>query len=364
MTNKKTVASRNGNGSSKSTRSADVLVKDIRSWWGKKYIVIKKTQVRSLYGFIVIAFAIGIFSAIIMAVNFNIQTKSKAVNTGTAVLSWNANNESDLAGYKIYYGTSPRTGTCPSGGYTSTVNAGKVTMYTISNLAEGQTYYFSIAAYNTAGKESCFSGEVSKAIPVAADTVAPTVSITAPSNNASISGTVNVTANASDNVGVAKVEFYADGSLKSTDTASPYAYSLDTTKLSNAMHQLTAKAYDAANNVGTSSSVSVTASNSVTCTSFVYSEWGPCQPDNTQTRTVISSSPTGCTGGSPVLTQSCQYSISDVTCTSFVYTKWSACLPDGTQTRTIKTSLPTGCTGGDPILTQTCTYHPNNGKKK
>ena len=39
------------------------------------------------------------------------------------------------------------------------------------------------------------------------------------------------------------------------------------------------------------------------CT-YTYSEWGPCQPNNTQTRTVISSSPAGC-AGTPVLSQSC-----------------------------------------------------------
>jgi len=42
-----------------------------------------------------------------------------------------------------------------------------------------------------------------------------------------------------------------------------------------------------------------------TCTFFTYSAWSVCQPDNTQTRTVISSSPAGCTGGNPILSQSC-----------------------------------------------------------
>jgi hypothetical protein len=41
------------------------------------------------------------------------------------------------------------------------------------------------------------------------------------------------------------------------------------------------------------------------CTSFTYSAWGTCQSNGQQTRTVIASSPNGCTGGSPVLTQSC-----------------------------------------------------------
>jgi hypothetical protein len=43
-----------------------------------------------------------------------------------------------------------------------------------------------------------------------------------------------------------------------------------------------------------------------TCTSFTYSAFGECQANGTQTRKVVSSSPAGCTGGSPVLSQSCK----------------------------------------------------------
>jgi beta-lactamase superfamily II metal-dependent hydrolase len=95
------------------------------------------------------------------------------------------------------------------------------------------------------------------------DTIAPTTSITAPANGATVSGTTAVNANASDNVGVTKVEFYLDGVLKSTDTTSPYSWSWDTTTATNGSHSLTSKAYDAALNVGTSSAVSVTVSNGV-----------------------------------------------------------------------------------------------------
>lgn len=97
----------------------------------------------------------------------------------------------------------------------------------------------------------------------AGDTTAPATSITAPSNGATVSATVSVTASASDNVGVTKVEFWLDGVLKSTDTSSPYAWSWDTTTATNAAHTLQSKAYDAANNIGSSSNVSVTVSNGV-----------------------------------------------------------------------------------------------------
>jgi hypothetical protein len=52
----------------------------------------------------------------------------------------------------------------------------------------------------------------------------------------------------------------------------------------------------------------------VTCTAFTYSAWGACQSNNTQTRTVATSSPAGCTGGSPVVSQSCIYVPPTPTC--------------------------------------------------
>jgi hypothetical protein len=90
---------------------------------------------------------------------------------GTATVSWNANTEPDLAGYKIYYGTSPRSGVCPPGGYSSVINVGNVRTYTFNNLVQGVTYYFSVTAYDTSNNESSCSAEVSKFI---ADTSAPT----------------------------------------------------------------------------------------------------------------------------------------------------------------------------------------------
>jgi hypothetical protein len=91
------------------------------------------------------------------------------------------------------------------------------------------------------------------------DTQAPATAITAPANGANgLAATVKVTANASDNVGVTKVEFWLDGALRSHDVSAPYAWSWDTTTATNGAHTLVTKAYDAANNVGTSTTVNVT----------------------------------------------------------------------------------------------------------
>jgi len=97
------------------------------------------------------------------------------------------------------------------------------------------------------------------------DTTAPTVNITTPANGGTVAGSVNVAANAADNVGVVGVQFYLDGvALGSEDTTSPYSVSWNTANASNGSHTLTAKARDAAGNLGSSSAVQVTVNNSDT----------------------------------------------------------------------------------------------------
>lgn len=83
------------------------------------------------------------------------------------------------------------------------------------------------------------------------DTSKPTVNITSPANNASVSGIITINATATDNAGVTKVEFLVDESLKLTDNSSPYSYSLDTKALENGSRTVAAKAYDAAGNNAT-----------------------------------------------------------------------------------------------------------------
>jgi hypothetical protein len=94
------------------------------------------------------------------------------------------------------------------------------------------------------------------------DTVAPTVSISAPAAGATVSGTVNLTASAADNVGVSSVQFQLDGlNLGAAATFSPYTTSWNTTTATNGAHTLTAIAKDASGNATTSTPVTVTVSN-------------------------------------------------------------------------------------------------------
>ncbi len=86
--------------------------------------------------------------------------------------------------------------------------------------------------------------------------------MTSPASGATVSGTITLAASASDNVGVVGVQFQVDSANSGAEvTAVPYTLSLDTTKLSNGTHSLTAVARDAAGNHTTSSAVSVTVSN-------------------------------------------------------------------------------------------------------
>ncbi len=96
----------------------------------------------------------------------------------------------------------------------------------------------------------------------AADTTAPSVGLTAPAAGASVSGTVTVSANASDNVGVSSVQFTLNGvNLGSPDATAPYAVNWNTTSAADGAYELRAIARDAAGNATTSASRRVTVTN-------------------------------------------------------------------------------------------------------
>ena len=98
------------------------------------------------------------------------------------------------------------------------------------------------------------------------DTTPPAVSMTAPSDGATVSGNAaTVSATASDNIGVTSVQFKLDGAnLGAADTAGPYSIAWNTTAASNGTHSLTAVASDAAGNTTTATTVTVTVNNDTT----------------------------------------------------------------------------------------------------
>lgn len=101
------------------------------------------------------------------------------------------------------------------------------------------------------------------------DASAPLISITAPLNNGSVSGTTTVSVNATDNVGVVGVRVVHSGTnhsdipIGTEDTVAPYSFDWSTVGVADGVHMLIASARDAAGNIATSSTISVTVNNAI-----------------------------------------------------------------------------------------------------
>lgn len=120
--------------------------------------------------------------------------------------------------------------------------------------AKNGNHSWKAKAYDAAGNSTTSSAISLTVNIVGTDSTPPTVSITSPSSGTTYTAaqTVTIAASASDNVGVAKVEFYDGATLKGTDTSSPFSYSWAFSSANNGGHSWTAKAYDAAGNSATS----------------------------------------------------------------------------------------------------------------
>jgi thermitase len=162
--------------------------------------------------------------------------------------------------------------------FSSPVTAGVVALMMSVNptlpASDVEKLLFSTALdLGTAGRDSYFGyGRVNASAAVSAaakatstaDTTAPTVSINAPLGSSTVSGLVAVDVSAADNKAVSRVDLLVNGKVAGTDTASPFAFSWDSSQVVNGMNNLSAVAYDAAGNQATSAAVAVNVSNSVT----------------------------------------------------------------------------------------------------
>ncbi len=165
-------------------------------------------------------------------------------------LTWSASTDNvGVSGYKIYRNTA-YVGTSATSNYSDT------------GLNSGATYTYAVSAYDTANNESAQSATVTASTP-SVDTTAPTVIFSNPTNNVTVSNTVTVSANASDNIGVVGVQFKLDGANFGAEvTSAPYSVSWDTNTASNSTHSLSAVARDAAGN-GATVQINVVVSNVV-----------------------------------------------------------------------------------------------------
>jgi N,N-dimethylformamidase beta subunit-like, C-terminal/Concanavalin A-like lectin/glucanases superfamily/Galactose oxidase-like, Early set domain/Bacterial Ig domain/Glyoxal oxidase N-terminus len=190
-----------------------------------------------------------------------------AGSTGSVNLAWTAATDNvGVHHYSVYRSTSP--GFTPSAA--TKIGQATGTTYTDAGLAPG-TYYYAVTAADAVGNVSPASAQAGAS--ATGDTTAPTVSIASPTAGTTVTGTVTVSASASDNVGVAGVQFKLDGAnLGAEDAASPYSVNWATTGATNGTHTLTAVARDAAGNTTASTAVTVTVNN--TAIAGLVGAWG------------------------------------------------------------------------------------------
>ena len=139
------------------------------------------------------------------------------------------------------------------------------TTYTATRVLSAGTHQITVEYYENGADATA---RVTWTTTTAGDSAPPSVSLTGPAAGAQVSGTVSVSADAADNVGVTGVQFRLDGtSLGAEDTVAPFTINWNTTTATNGQHTLTAVARDAAGNTTTSAARTVTVSNSggLTC---------------------------------------------------------------------------------------------------
>ena len=179
---------------------------------------------------------------------------SGATVSGTVSVTADASDNVGVAGVQFKLGDQPL-------GSEDLISPYSVSWNTLQGPDGG--YTLTAVARDAAGNISVPSA-ISVTVNNNVDTVLPTVSITAPANGATVSGTVTVTADASDNVGVAGVQFKLNGQLLgSEDLISPYSVSWDTHQVANGGYTLTAVARDTSGNTRESSAISITVNNTV-----------------------------------------------------------------------------------------------------
>ncbi len=167
-------------------------------------------------------------------------------------LAWDPSTDPNVVGYKVYYGTS-------SGSYQAVIDVGKSSTCTISNLAEGVTYYLTATGYDTSGAESDFSNEVVYPPRPSTDTIPPTVtSFSIPATSTRF--TISITAlTATDDVGVAGYMVNESATAPAASAAGWSKAPSRTYRFASAGNKtLYAWAKDAAGNVSASRTASVT----------------------------------------------------------------------------------------------------------
>ena len=142
---------------------------------------------------------------------------------------------------------SPFTVSLDAGGSTSST-------WTVTSPSTGvveQSYAVFSTTYDTAATTSLAIAQ-GNYIVTTPDSVPPTVRIVSPADGATVKGVITISAEASDNIGVAKVEFWVNGKLTNSDTSPPHSFKLNLNKLRGEV-TVVARAFDAAGNMTSTS---------------------------------------------------------------------------------------------------------------
>ncbi len=162
---------------------------------------------------------------------------SGSQTTTSISLTWTAaTDDVAVANYTIYR----------NGVLAATVGT---TNYIDNGRRYNTTYSYTIRAVDTSANLSPASAPLS--VSTLPDTVAPTVALTAPPSGQTMQLTVPLSATASDDLDLARVEFYVDSTLITSISAAPFALNWNSYAVHNGAHSITAKAIDASGNFST-----------------------------------------------------------------------------------------------------------------
>ena len=244
-------------------------------------------------------------------------------------LEWNPNGEGDLAGYYVYYGTSP-------GSYGDPIDVENVTEYELTGLDQGVRYYVAISAYDTSDNESEKSDEESGVPP---DTQNPSVIITIPtasSNYSTSNSTITLGGTASDNVGVTVVSWVNNRGGNGTASGTT-SWSISGITLQAGNNTITVTGRDAADNTGTDTII-INYTPLTTTTTSVLSTTTTSVASTTTTAPTTTTSVASTTTTVPTTTTS----VVSTTTTAPVTTTTPTTIPAGTTTIPATTTVQPG----------------------
>ncbi len=185
-----------------------------------------------------------------------------------AQLSWDAASDNVAVGeYRVF--RSQEAGFTPSAANrVARVRDGR--SWTDRGLTAG-AYHYKVRAVDKSGNAGPASNEAT--VTVAGDTTAPTVSLTAPGQDATVAAGITVSASAADATGVQSVQFRLDGAdLGAPDASAPYSVPWDTLQARDGRHTLTAVARDDSGNAATSAAVTVEVRNTGLVAAYGFDE--------------------------------------------------------------------------------------------